>query len=174
VLAYLLNMSIHAYTTGLSLIAGPESSRFDHLAPKAEDLRDELTTLLQQLRDVEQQIRAVKDTMYGLSLVFGEDVVSDRLLDTIRPKVRTRARGLTNACKLALMKAPQPCSVGTVCGLVTEMDPTLLMHHRNPRASVMSVLRNFASKGEVLRKTENGRWVWQWAEWEPLHQLKRA
>jgi len=109
----------------------------------------------------------VKDTIYGLSVVFRQEVVASELLELVHPRRRTNVRGLSNACKLALVRAAQPCSLATVCRLVTEIDPMLLMHHRNPPASTMSVLRNLAKKGDVIRTTEGGKSAWQWINWEP-------
>jgi hypothetical protein len=120
------------------------------------------------LREVEQEIRAVKDTVYGLAVVFGQELVSSELLKLVCPRRRTKVRGLSNACKLALMRAAQPCSLATVCRLVTEIDPMLLMHHRNPRASTMSALTNLAKKGDVIRTTEGGKSAWQWVNWDRL------
>ena len=164
-------MSVAANTARLPELTSVQPPILDQLNPTAERIQSELASLYKELREVEQQIRVVKDTLYSLSVVFGQEAVCPELLELVHPRHRTYVRGLTKACKLALIKARQPCSVNTVCRLITEIDPTLLMHHRNPMASAMTVLRNFAKKADVVRKTENGKSVWQWINWD---QVSRA
>ena len=126
-------------------------------------LREESESLQRELLEIEQEIAALKSTIYGLSVIYGEEVISRELLDQVRPSLRTKKRGLTAACRSVLMSAGVPCSVGTVCQLINAADPSLLLKHRNPLASVMTVLRNLARKGEVIRTSSNGRSAWEWA-----------
>lgn len=127
-------------------------------------LQEESETLQRELLDVEQEIAALKSTIYGLSVIYGEEVISRELLDQVRPLFRTKKRGLTAACRSVLASAEVPCSVGRVCQLITAADPSLLLWHRNPLASVMTVLRNLAKKGEVVRTSAHGRSAWEWAQ----------
>ena len=138
--------------------------------PTPERLRDELATVQNELAEVEEQLAAVKKTVYGLSLVFGPEVCGHELLQQVQSKTTPHVRGLTEACRSAVMNAALPCSVSSVCNLVTAINPALLIHHRNPRASVMTVLRNLAKRGEVVRSSENGRSVWQWAHPVPWRE----
>jgi hypothetical protein len=122
----------------------------------------ELLALQKQLREVEYDIVAVRQTLHGLSLILGEEYFSEELLRLIRPK-RTNIRGLSSVCRSLLLNAPYAYSVREVCNRINATDPLLLTHHRNPMASVMSVLRQLARRGEIIRKTENGKSVWQQA-----------
>jgi len=135
---------------------------FEHLRPSAERIEGEMSSLQEQLKEIEREIVAVKNTLFGLSVIYGENLITPPLLEQIRPKRGATVRGLTAACRAALIQASEPCSVSTVCNLVRAIDPLLLVHHRNPRASVMTVLRNFAKRGQATRGVENGRSVWQW------------
>jgi hypothetical protein len=149
--------------TSFSEYSSPQFLTFDYLRPSGERIREEMVSLQKQLKEVEEEISAVKNTLYGLSVIFGEEVFSQQLLKAIRPNHTGKVRGLTAACQAVLIKASGPCSVSVVCNLVRAVNPLLLIHHRNPRASVMTVLRNFALRGQVVRGTENGRSVWRWA-----------
>ena len=135
---------------------------FEHLRPSTERIQGEMSSLEEQLKEIEKEIAAVKNTLFGLSVIYGQDLITPPLLEQIRPKRGATVRGLTAACRTALIQVSQPCSVSTVCTLVRAIDPLLLVHHRNPRASVMTVLRNFAKRGQATRGIENGRSVWQW------------
>jgi len=121
-----------------------------------------MSSLQKELKQINEEISAVKSTLYGLSLIFGDEAFPQPLLQSLRSKPGGKVRGLTAACEAVLVKTSHPCSVSAVCNLVRAVDPLLLIHHRNPRASVMTVLRNFAKRGQVVRRTEDGRSVWQW------------
>lgn len=134
----------------------------DGVQLSARRITKELSALQKQLRDVEDDIVVVRQTLHGLSLILGEEYFSEELLRLIRPK-RTNIRGLSSVCRSLLMQASRAYSVREVCDRINATDPLLLTHHRNPMASVMSVLRQLARRGEVIRRTENGKSVWQQA-----------
>jgi hypothetical protein len=126
-------------------------------------IRDESASLQKELMEVELEIAAIKNTIYGLSVICGHELISRELLDQVRPVHRGKKPGLTAACRSVLASAGIPCSVGAVCQLINAADPSLLARQRNPLASVMTVLRNLAKKGEVVRKSAaNGRSMWEW------------
>jgi hypothetical protein len=118
-------------------------------------IRDESASLQKELMEVELEIAAIKNTIYGLSVICGHELISRELLDQVRPVHRGKKPGLTAACRSVLASA--------VCQLINAADPSLLARQRNPLASVMTVLRNLAKKGEVVRKSAaNGRSMWEW------------
>jgi hypothetical protein len=127
-----------------------------------ESITKEIVVLRRELKTVEGDIAALRETLHGLSLIVGEELFSEEILSLIRPR-RKNMRGLSLLCRLLLLHAPHPHSVREICSRINTADPRLLLHQRNPMASVMSVLRHLAKRGEVIRKTENGRSVWQWS-----------
>jgi hypothetical protein len=134
----------------------------DGVQLSARRITKELSALQKQLRQVEDDIVAVRQTLHGLSLILGEEHFSDELLRLIRPR-RTNIRGLSSVCRSLLLHAPHAYSVREVCDRINATEPLLLVHHRNPMASVMSVLRQLAKRGEIIRRTENGKSLWQQA-----------
>jgi hypothetical protein len=150
--------------TSFAGYGSPQFLAFDSLRPSGERIQEEMSSLQKELQQIEQEISAVKSTLYGLSVIFGKEVFPQQLLESLHPKYSPKVRGLTAACQSVLVKTPHPCSVSAVCNLVRAVNPLLLVHHRNPRASVMTVLRNFAKRGQVVRRTENGRSAWQWVD----------
>jgi hypothetical protein len=134
----------------------------DGVQLSAQRITRELSALQRQLREVEGDIVAVRQTLHGLSLILGEEYFSEELLRMIRPK-RTNIRGLSSVCRSLLLHASHAYSVREVCNRINATAPLLLTHHRNPMASVMSVLRQLARRGEIIRRTENGKSVWQQA-----------
>jgi hypothetical protein len=134
----------------------------DGVQLSVQRITKELWALQKQLREVEDDIVAVRQTLHGLSLILGEEYFSEELLRLIRPK-RTNIRGLSRVCRSLLLHAPHSYSVREVCDRINAIDPLLLIHHRNPMASVMSVLRQLARRGEIIRRTESGKSTWQQA-----------
>ena len=124
-------------------------------------LRQELTTLAAELREVEKQIVAAQAMLQGMVVLYGPEVVGEQSLKSIRPKARTNKRGLTPACRSVLTHAARPCAVSEICALVNDLHPELLSGHRKPMASVMSVLRSMERRRQVVRGQEGGRSVWQ-------------
>jgi hypothetical protein len=135
------------------------------------NVRQELEALTAELKDLESQLAAIKSTIYGLALIYGPQLGSPEILKSARPEVRKRKRGLTEACHSVLQYASGPCSVSEVCAAVNETSPELLLNHRSPMASVMSVLRNMERRRLVVRGLEAGRSVWQLAH-SPLERLE--
>ena len=154
-----------AMSVGMSTAVQNISAQFkveDGVRLSAPTIHRELSALLKQLREVEGDIAAVRQTLHGLSLILGEEYFSEELLRLIQPK-RTNIRGLSSVCRSLLLNAHRAYSVREVCNHIHATEPLLLIHHRNPMASVMSVLRQLAKRGEIVRRTENGRSVWQQA-----------
>lgn len=154
-------------SAGTHVAVVPQVAPSGSMVPDRERLREELDALQNELAEVEEQLATVKKTVYGLSLVFGPELCGPSLLNHVQQKSAPHVRGLTDACRSAVMNAELPCSVSSICNLITAINPALLIHHRNPRASVMTVLRNLAKRGEVIRGMEKGRSVWQWLSPEP-------
>ena len=140
----------------LAQIGAPNVLQF----PEA-NVRQELEALTAELKDLDSQLAAIKSTIYGLALIYGTQIASPEVLKSARPEARKHKRGLSEACHSVLQYASGPCSVSEVCAAVNEASPELLLNHRSPMASVMSVLRNMERRGLVVRGFQEGRSVWQ-------------
>lgn len=124
---------------------------------------DELLQLLRQRADLMKRIGTLKQTISGLANLFGNRVLSDELLELVgEPRDRKRQAGFTNACRRILMEAERPLSARAVCQKIEEKAPLLLARHREPLASVTTVLNRLASYGEAEAVVVNGRRAWQW------------
>lgn len=130
----------------------------------SEQIKKEMASLQKELRKVEGDIIALRQLLHGLSLTLGEEHFSAEVRRLIHPK-RTNTRGLSRVCRSFFQSAPDSYSVGHICNHIMANEPELFIHRRNPSASVISVLRNLAKRGEIIRRKENGRSVWQRASW---------
>jgi hypothetical protein len=66
---------------------------------------EELKQLLRQRGDIMKRIGTVKQTIVGLANLFGDDVLSEELLELVDRKSSGRQPGFTKACRMVLMEA---------------------------------------------------------------------
>ena len=149
--------------------AGRSSSENENLAGGQhvqEILRaaqDELCHLLHQRAEITKRIGTVKQTIMGLAIMFGDSVLNDDLLELVDRKSGGRQPGFTKACRMVLMEAGQPMGARDVCEQIQRRLPPLLLRHKDPLASVTTVLNRLVEYGEaraVVR--DNGRRAWEW------------
>jgi hypothetical protein len=124
---------------------------------------EELIQLLQQRAEIMKRIGTVKQTIVGLANLFGDSVLSDDLLELIDRKPNGRQPGFTKACRTLLMETRHPMGARDVCAELERRAPSMLARHKDPLASVTTVLNRLVDYGEA-RTLSNGRGrrVWQW------------
>jgi len=124
---------------------------------------DELRQLLEQRADIMKRIGTVKQTIAGLANLFGEDVLGDELLELIDRKPNGRQPGFTKACRRVLMELKRPMGARDVCMELERQAPAILSRHKDPLASVTTVLNRLVDYGEARSLTnDRGRRVWEW------------
>jgi hypothetical protein len=81
----------------------------------------------------------------------------------IGTKSSGRQPGFTNACRTALMDCNRALSAREVCDRIEQKTPALLARHKDPMASVTTVLNRLVAYGEARAVAlDNGRRAWQW------------
>jgi len=134
-----------------------------HVQEVVRQAHEELRQLLQQRADVMRRIGTVKQTIVGLANLFGDDLLSDELLELVDRKSGGRQPGFTKACRMILMEANRALSARDVCDRIQERMPPMLERHKDPMASVTTVLNRLVAYGEAKPVSlDNGRRAWQW------------
>ncbi|HTR27026.1 MAG TPA: hypothetical protein VMI10_23845 [Terriglobales bacterium] len=124
---------------------------------------DELRQLLQQRAEIMKRIGTVKQTITGLADLFGEDALGEELLDLIDRKPNGRQPGFTKACRRVLMEIRRPLGAREVCAELERQAPAILARHKDPLASVTTVLNRLVDYGEARSlSNDRGRRVWEW------------
>ena len=134
-----------------------------HVQEVVKAAQEELRQLMRQRADVMKRIGTVKQTIVGLANLFGDEVLSEELLELVDRKSGGRQPGFTKACRMVLMEAARPLGAREVCEHIQQRIPPVLLRHKDPMASVTTVLNRLVEYGEartVVR--ENGRRKWQW------------
>jgi hypothetical protein len=141
------------------------SERYDigHVQEVIRQAHDELRGLMQQRADVMKRIGTVKQTIAGLANLFGDGVLSEELLELVDRKNSGRQPGFTKACRMILMEAGRPMSARDICDYFQQKMPSLLARHKDPMASVTTVLNRLVDYGEAQAVfSGNGRRAWLW------------
>jgi hypothetical protein len=141
----------------------PLRSVDSHVLEVVKTAHEELRQLIRQRADIMKRIGTLKQTIAGLANLFGDEILGEDLLELVDRKTGGRQPGFTKACRMALMEAGRPLAVREVCEQIQQRLPAVLLRHKDPLASVTTVLNRLVEYGEaqsVVR--ENGRRAWQW------------
>ena len=79
-----------------------------HVQEVVKAAHEELRLLMRQRADVMKRIGTVKQTIVGLANLFGDEVLSEELLELVDRKSGGRQPGFTKACRMVLMEAARP------------------------------------------------------------------
>ncbi|HYU47378.1 MAG TPA: hypothetical protein VEK84_14505 [Terriglobales bacterium] len=135
---------------------------------------DELLQLMQQRAEIMKRIGTVKQTIVGLANLFGDHILGDDLLELIDRKTNGRQPGFTKACRAVLLQARRPLGAREVCQELEKHSPAILSRHKDPLASVTTVLNRLVDYGEARsRSNDRGRRVWEWVS-ETGHAMDAA
>jgi len=134
-----------------------------HVQEVVRQAHEELRQLLAQRAEVMKRIGTVKQTIAGLANLFGDGVLNEELLELVDRKSNGRQPGFTKACRMILMEASRPLGARDVCDQIQERMPPMLARHKDPMASVTTVLNRLVDYGEAEAVVlTNGRRAWRW------------
>ena len=138
--------------------------RYDlgHVQEVIRQAHDELRQLLQQRAEIMKRIGTVKQTISGLANLFGDAVLNDELLELVDRKSSGRQPGFTKACRMILMESGRAMNSRDICDYFQAKMPELLARHKDPMASVTTVLNRLVDYGEAEAVLANGRRAWRW------------
>jgi chorismate mutase len=139
-----------------------------HVREVLSAAHEELKHLMRQRAEIMKRIGTIKQTISGLANIFGDEILSEELLELVDRKASTRQPGFTKLCRIILMEAGTPLAARDVCERIQHRTPPLLQRHKDPLASVTTVLNRLVEYGEATTLVrENGRRAWQWVAEKP-------
>jgi hypothetical protein len=140
------------------------ADRYDlgHVQEVIRQAHGELRQLLQQRAEIMRRIGTVKQTISGLANLFGDALLSEELMELVDRKSSGRQPGFTKACRMILMEAGRAMNARDICDYFQEKMPALLARHKDPMASVTTVLNRLVEYGEAQPVVSNGRRAWLW------------
>jgi len=150
------------------------SDRYDtaHVQEVVRQAQEELHLLLQQRAEIMKRIGTVKQTIAGLANLFGEGVLNEELLELVDRKSNGRQPGFTKACRMILMEAGRALSARDICDCFQQKMPEMLARHKDPIASITTVLNRLVDYGEAQAVAlNNGRRAWRWVAESATEQV---
>jgi hypothetical protein len=149
-----------------------ENNGNGHVEQVVRQAHEELRQLLQQRTEVMKRIGTVKQTIAGLANLFGDSILNEELLELVDRKTNGRQPGFTKACRMILMESNRAMSARDVCEQLQVRMPPLLSRHKDPTASVTTVLNRLVDYGEAQAVLlGSGRRAWRWVTepvtWQP-------
>jgi len=148
---------------GLNTSATLLTNNDPHVQQVVRTAHEELRQLMRQRADIMKRIGTLKQTIAGLANLFGDEVLDEDLLELVGRKSGGRQPGFTKACRVALIEAEGPLTVREVCDRIQQRMPAVLLRHKDPLASVTTVLNRLVEYGEAQSVVgKNGRRAWQW------------
>ena len=149
--------------TGVNGSNGYSQAADPHVREVIRSAERELHELLHRRAELMKRIGTIKQTLAGLAKIFGEAVLTDDLLTLLDRKSVSRKPGFTRACRTVLMEADKPRGARFVCQVLQQKFPEMLERHKDPIASVTTVLNRLADYAEARCSLDaDGRRVWQW------------
>jgi hypothetical protein len=143
-----------------------------HVKEVVRAAQEELRLLLHQRSEIVKRIGTVKQTIVGLANLFGDQVLSDELLEIVDRKSSGRQPGFTRACRTVLIEAARPLSAREICECIQQRVPSVLQRHKDPIASVTTVLNRLVEYGEAQPLfRDDGRRTWRWVADPPASDL---
>ena len=156
---------------------GRMNDRYDigHVQEVVRQAHEELHLLLEQRAEIMKRIGTVKQTIAGLAHLFGDGVLNEELLEMVDRKSSGRQPGFTKACRMILMEAGHALSARDICDYFQQKLPAMLARHKDPMASVTTVLNRLVDYGEAQAVTlHNGRRAWRWVAEPATGQMPGA
>jgi hypothetical protein len=140
---------------------GGENRHVQNVIGQAER---ELRQLIEERAVVTKRIGTVKQIIVGLATLFGDGILDAALLDLVDRKSSSRRPGITRACRRVLMEAGRPMSVRDVCDGIQRTAPALLARHKDPTATINTILGRLVGYGEAtVLPGGRGQRAWLWA-----------
>jgi hypothetical protein len=135
-----------------------------HMVEVIQQAERELRQLIEERAEVTKRIGTVKQTIVGLAKLFGDGILDAALLDLVDHRSGSRRPGITRACRRVLMEAGRPMSARDVCDEIQRTAPALLAHHKDPLATINTILGRLVEYGEAtVLPGDRGQRGWLWA-----------
>src|SRR5882762_5366177 len=155
---------------------GSDGSQLSHHASEVvRAAQQELDTLMRQRSEIMKRIGAVKQTLVGLTAIFDCSAVTSTAAGSVFPEgTGSHLTGLTNACRMALLQAGKPLRPHQVRDRL-RFQGLSLENHRDPVATVTTVLRRLGQYGEARPVIQaDGKRAWEWIASEEHKAPKQA
>ena len=160
----------------ISAVEGSDGSQISrHAAEVVRAAQLELDALIRRRSEIMKRIGAVKQTLVGLTSIFDCSAQMINLTGSVFAEGSgPHLTGLTNACRMALLQAGTPLRPHQVRDRL-RFQGLSLENHRDPVATVTTVLRRLGQYGEARPVIQaDGKRAWEWIASEEHQAPKQS
>jgi len=134
-----------------------------HVQNVVRQVERELRQLIEERAEVTKRIGTVKQTIVGLAKLCGDGILDAPLLDLVDRKSGSCRQGITRACRRVLIEAERPMRARDVCDEIQRTAPALLVRHKDPMATINTILGRLVEYGEAtVLPGDRGQRAWLW------------
>lgn len=137
-----------------------------HAEPLEQIIRraeTELQALYKQRTEVTRRITEIKKQISSLAALSEDQELKLRLTVLIDSPASGRQKGLTHACRVALIEACVPMTSSQVAKAI-QQSYSRIANYKDPAGVVNTVLNRLVRYGEAQKVVDaHGRLVWEWA-----------
>jgi hypothetical protein len=143
--------------------AGSGSEANQYVVEVIQRADHELRHLMEERAELTKRIGTAKRTIMGLAKLFGDGILDTALLDLVDRRKGPRQLGITGVCRKVLMEAERPMSARDLCDEIQRTAPHLLARHKDPMATINTILARLVGYGEAAVSPGAPRqrtWLW--------------
>jgi hypothetical protein len=127
-----------------------------------QQMKRDLHTLYLERTAIDRRMDTIKKGLVGLATLYGREALSLDFLQSVDPAQNRRRLGITEMCRSIIRQSRSPLSNAEICERIKEINADLLAVHKNPAASVTTVLRRLVKQGQAqVVPKRNGELAWK-------------
>lgn len=123
----------------------------------------QLAALLHNKAEIVRRIGTIKKMLAGMASLYGDSILNEEVLSALDRGKNNSRKGFTPACRQVLMESGTPMRTGQACVELRKRFPDLVGHHKDLRASVITVFHRLVKYGQArFFVDDKGLKVWEW------------
>jgi hypothetical protein len=127
-----------------------------------DKMKRELHVLYAERTAIDRRMDTIKKGLVGLATLYGQEALSLDFVQSVDPALNRRRAGLTATCRSMLRESHSPLSSAEIYQKIRETNAELLALHKNPTASVDTVLRRLVKQGQAqVVSNKNNQLAWK-------------
>ncbi|HZR55547.1 MAG TPA: hypothetical protein VFA74_01635 [Terriglobales bacterium] len=136
--------------------------RDDEVEQLIQEMKRDLYALYTERTAIDRRMDTIKKGLVGLATLYGREALSLDFLQCVDPAQNRKRTGITEMCRSIIKESHAPLSSTEIHRKIKETNPDLLITHKNPGASVQTVLRRLVKQGQAqVVSNKNGELAWK-------------
>jgi hypothetical protein len=134
----------------------------DEVERLIQEMKRDLYALYKERTAIDRRMDTIKKGLVGLATLYGREALSLDFLEYVDPAENRKRTGITAMCRSIIRECHAPLSSTEIHQKIKEINPDLLVTHKNPNASVQTVLRRLVKQGQAqVVPNKNGGLAWK-------------